>query len=319
MKDWATGLTILTAAFVGTVLVTLGLAATIVPHAFSASPNAEPDASGAVSVHATPPPLDQPPDAIGGVLTVSGDLHGTIALDREDAEIGFEFDPEIQIARLQDGPYQLLGSEARITFTRDPLAVQQIDYEGLSFYPEPDDCEITPGALNPALGIASAALRCEEIADIRDNGVINIDGTIHAAADVLGMRGELPASGGSVAVGSEEVELAEARALLQQFGFDAATGLASLPILNDGMTEGVILTYDPHSHELDIDSIILAEEPIDASEACTVARTDMGLLNPRTSVVELAISCDAVEAPGGGSVPVSGSLVVDLIGEDAPP
>jgi hypothetical protein len=319
MKAWAGGITILSAAFVGTVVVTIGLAAMLVPQSISLPTEPEASASDAAAVARTPAPVEQPPDAIGGVLTVSGDLEGSIALDREEAEIGFEFDPETQIARLQDGPYQLSGSQARITFARDPLAVEQIDYEGLSFYLDPGDCEITPGALNPALGIASAAVRCEEIADIRDNGIITVDGTIHAAADVLGMRGELPASGGSLAVGSETVEVAEARALLQRFGFDAATGLASLPILNDGMTEGVILTYDPHTREVDIDSIILAEQPIDASEACTVARTDIGLLNPRTSVVELAISCGGVDAPGLGAVPVSGSLVVDLIGEEGPP
>jgi len=319
MKTWAGGITILSAAFVGTVVVTMGLAAMLVPQSINLPTEPEASASDAVAVARTPAPIDQPPGAIGGVLTVSGDFQGSIELDREDAEIGFEFDPEAEIARLEDGPYQLSGSLGRITFARDPLAVEQIDYEGLSFYPDPEDCAITPGALNPALGIASASLRCEDIADIRDNGMITLDGTIHAAADLLGLRGELPTSGGSIAVGSETLELAEARALIEPFGFDVATGLASLPILNDGMTEGVILTYDSHTHELDVDSIILAEAPIDASEACAVARMDIGLLNPRTSVVELAISCDAVDAPGLGAVPVKGSLVVDLIGEDAPP
>ncbi|MDQ2674850.1 MAG: hypothetical protein M3Y40_09370 [Chloroflexota bacterium] len=319
MKAWATGLTVLSAAFVGTVVVTMGLAVMLVPQSASLPARTDPSASEGVPVVRTPPPVDEVPRAIGGVLTVTGDLEGSIALDRERAEIGFEFDPEAEIARLEDGPYQLSGSNARIAFARDPLAVEQIDYEGWSFYPDPEDCAITPGVLNATLGVASATLRCEEIADIRDNGVVTVDGTIHAAADVLGMRGDLPTSGGSLAVGSDSVDLAEARALLERFGFDAATGLASLPMLNDGMTEGVILAYDPHTHELDLESIIVGEESIEAPDACSVTRTDLGLLNPRTSVVELAISCDAVEAPGQGSVPVSGSLVVDLIGEDAPP
>ncbi len=319
MKAWATGLTVLSAAFVGTVVVTMGLAVMLVPQSASLPARTDPSASEGVPVVRTPPPVDEVPRAIGGVLTVHGDLEGSFALDREHAEIGFEFDPEAEIARLEDGPYQLSGSNARIAFARDPLAVEQIDYEGWSIYPDPEDCAITPGVLNATLGVASATLRCEEIADIRDNGVVTVDGTIHAAADVLGMRGDLPTSGGSLAVGSDSVDLAEARALLERFGFDAATGLASLPMLNDGMTEGVILAYDPHTHELDLESIIVGEESIEAPDACSVTRTDLGLLNPRTSVVELAISCDAVEAPGQGSVPVSGSLVVDLIGVDAPP
>jgi hypothetical protein len=267
----------------------------------------------------TPAPLDQVPDAIGGILTVSGDREGSLALDREHAEIGFEFDPEAEIARLEDGPYQLSGADGRITFSRDPLAVDQLDFDGLSFYPEPDECEVTPGVMNPALGIATAELRCEEIADIRDNGVITVDGTIQVAADLLGLRGDLPASGGSIGVGAETLEVPEARALLQPFGFDAATGLASLVILNEGLREGVILTYDPDTHELDIGSIIMGEESIEAPDACSGVRTDIGLLNPRTSVVELALSCDAIDVPDLGSVPVSGSLIVDLIGVDAPP
>ena len=319
MKAWATGLTVLSAAFVGTVVLTMGLAAVLVPSSLARPTQTDPSASEAVAVARTPPPVDEVPRAIGGVLTVSGDLEGALALDREQAEIGFEFDSETQMARLEDGPYRLSGSGTRITFARDPLAVEQLDYEGWSFYPDAEDCEITPGVLNAALGIASATLRCEEIADIRDNGVVTVDGTIHAAADLFGMRGELPQSGGSISVGSATVELAEARGLIQRFGFDAATGLGSLVLLNDVMTEGVILTYDPHTHELDVDSIVVDEESIEAPDACSVARTDLGLLNPRTSVVELAISCDAVDAPGQASVPVSGSLVVDLIGEDAPP
>jgi hypothetical protein len=319
MKAWASGLTVLSAAFVGTVVVTLGLATMLVPQPIGLPTEADPSASEGRAVVRTPPPVDELPRAIGGVLTVSGDLEGSFALDREQADVGFVFDPETETARLEDGPYQLAGSDARITFARDPLAVEQIDYEGLSFYPDPEDCVITPGVLNAALGVASASLRCEEIADVRDNGVVTVDGTIHAAADVLGLRGDLPASGGSVAVGSDAVELDEARALLQRFGFDAETGLASLALLNDGMTEGVILTYDPNTHELDIESIIVDEQSIEAPEGCVVARTDIGLLNPRTSVAELAVSCDAVEAPGQGTVAVRGSLVVDLIGEDAPP
>ncbi|HET9417634.1 MAG TPA: hypothetical protein VFP30_08870 [Candidatus Limnocylindria bacterium] len=319
MKTWAGGITILSAAFVGTVVVTMGLAAMLVPQSISLPTEPQASASDAVAVARTPAPIDQPPGAIGGVLTVSGDFQGSIELDREDAEIGFEFDPEAEIARLEDGPYQLSGSLGRITFARDPLAVEQIDYEGLSFYPDPEDCAITPGALNPALGIASAAVRCDEIIDIRDNGVITVDGTIQVAGDLLGLRGDLPASGGSLAVGAETVHVPEARALLEPFGFDAATGLASVAILNDGLTEGVILTYDPDTHELDIGSIIIGEESFEAPEACSVDRTDIGLLNPRTAVVELAVACDAIEVADLGSVPVSGSLVVDLIGVDAPP
>jgi hypothetical protein len=320
MKGWAAGLTILGAAFVGTVVVTMGLAAVIVPQGFRAVPSHEPAASGAVAVDMTPPPLDSVPDRIGGVLTMTGEAEGTLVLDRENAEIGFEFDEETETARLEDGPYRLGGAEGQVTFDVDPLAVAQIDVGGLSFYPEPDDCAITPGALNPQLGIASAGLRCEDITDIRDNGVVTIEGTILAAGDVLGMRGDLPSSGGTLTVGSTAIEFSEARLLLEPFGFDAATGLANLPLFTADQESGLIVEYDPQTHELDVGSIVVDGETADfADGTCSVARTDIGILNPRTSVVELSVHCDAVAMPGLGSVAVDGSLVADLTGIDPPP
>ena len=320
MKGWAAGLTILGAAFVGTVVVTMGLAAVIVPQGFRAVPSHDPAASGAATVDMTPPPLGSVPDRIGGVLTVTGDAEGTLVLDREDAEVGFVFDEETETARLEDGPYRLSGAEGQITFDVEPLAVAQIDVGGLSFYPEPDDCAITPGALNSQLGIASAGLRCEDITEIRDNGVVTIDGTILAAGDVLGMRGDLPSSGGTLTVGSTAIDFSEARLLLEPFGFDAATGLANLPLLTPDGESGLIVEYDPHTHELDVGSVILAGDSAEfADGACSVARTDIGILNPRTSVVELSVRCDAVEIPGLGSVAVDGSIVADLTGMDAPP
>jgi hypothetical protein len=78
--------------------------------------------------------------------------------------------------------------------------------------------------------------------------------------------------------------------------------------------------YDPHTHELAVGSIVVGGESVEvANGACSATRNDIGLLNPRTSVVELNVACDAVDVPELGSVPVTGSLVADLIGVDAPP
>ena len=320
MKDWAAGLSILAAAFGGTVLLTIGLTALIVPGASGAASALESAAPSGEAVDRTPPPVGQSPTAVGGTLTVSGDAEGTLELDRENAEIGFDFDDEIAIGRLEDGPYQLTGEEGRISFAVNPLVVEQIDFSGLSFYPEPEDCVVTAGVLNPSLGIATAALRCEEIADIRDNGVVTFDGTIMAAGDVLGMRGELPTSGGSLTAGPESLVFSEARLLLEPFGFDADTGLANLPLFTPEGESGLIIEYDPHTHELSLGTIVVGGEPAEpAGGACSVTRTDLGLLNPRTSVVELTVACAAVGIPELGSVAVDGSLVVDLIGIDEPP
>jgi hypothetical protein len=320
MKDWPSSVALLAASFAGMVLLTIGLATVIAPDRFSGTLDGDPRASG-VAVDVTPQPIDQVPTAIGGTLVLSGDLDETLVLDREDAEIGFNFDMETGIALLEDGPYRLVGEDGRVTFAVDPLVVEQIDVAGLSFYPAPDDCHVTPGILNASLGIASAGIRCEAIADIRDNGVVTLDGTIAVAGDVLGMRGELPPTGGTIAVGPTSVELPQARVFLDPFGFDALTGLASAPLFDDDSEAGLVLAYDRESHELSLSTIVagldaFAEVP---DGACSVERSDLGVLNPRTTVVELAIRCDALDVAELGTVAVDGTLVVDLIGVDERP
>jgi hypothetical protein len=320
MKDWPSSVALLAASFAGMVLLTIGLAAVIAPDRPSGFLDGDPMSSG-VAVEGTPPPVDRAPTAIGGTLVLSGDLDETLVLDREDAEIGFNFDTETGIALLEDGPYRLVGEEGRVTFAVDPLAVEQLDVAGLSFYPGPDDCQVTPGVLNAKLGIASAGIRCDEIVDIRDNGVVTIDGTIAVAGDALGMRGELPPTGGTIAVGTATIELPEARIFLDPFGFDAATGLASEPLFDDDRESGLVLAYDPETGELSLSTIVagpdaFAEVP---DGACSVERGDLGVLNPRTTVVELGIHCEALDVAELGTVAVDGTLVVDLIGVDERP
>lgn len=320
MKDWPSSVALLATSFVGMVLLTIGLAAVIAPERSSGSLDGEPMGSGVV-VEVTPQPVDQAPTAIGGTLVLSGDLDETLVLDREDAEIGFNFDTETGIALLEDGPYRLVGEEGQVTFGVDPLVVEQLDVAGLSFYPDPADCQVTPGILNATLGIATAGLRCEEITDIRDNGTVSIDGTIAIAGDALGMRGELPPTGGTIAVGPATIELPEARIYLDPFGFDAATGFASAPLVDDDRESGLILSYDRETHELSLSTIVAGPEAFAEvpNGSCSVERSNLGVLNPRTTVTELAIRCKALDVADLGTVAVDGTLVVDLIGVDEPP
>jgi hypothetical protein len=320
MKDWPSSAGLLAASFAGMVLLTIGLAAVIAPDRFSESLDGDPTASG-LGVEVTPRPVDQAATAIGGTLVVSGDLDETLVLDREDAEIGFNFDTETGIALLEDGPYRLVGEEGQVMFTVDPLVVEQVDVAGLSFYPDPADCQVSPGVLDASVGIATAGLRCEEITDIRDNGVVTIDGTIAVAGDVLGMRGELPPTGGTIAVGPATIELPEARIFLDPFGFDAATGQASVPLFDDDTESGLILAYDPEAGDLALSTIVAGPDAFAdvPNGACSLERRDLGVLNPRTTVVALAIRCDALDLAELGTVAVDGTLVVDLIGVDERP
>ena len=70
--------------------------------------------------------------------------------------------------------------------------------------------------------------------------------------------------------------------------------------------------YDIETHRLSIASVTVGEESEDAApDACSFEREELGRQNPRTTVIELSIDCPAVTVPGLGSVPISGTVVVD--------
>ncbi len=116
------------------------------------------------------------PEEMGGVLEVSGDRRGTLTL-----------------ADHVDGPgFGLKGGEGRIFFADDPVAVSQLSFEGLEFYPKPSECQITPGGVDGAIGVALARVEWARLTDVRGNGAIAVTGTIGLPANLLGIRGGGP-------------------------------------------------------------------------------------------------------------------------------
>jgi hypothetical protein len=297
MHDWVRSLAVLAASFAGVVVLTVGLAVLIVPDPVGSSGESGRAEPSTAPVGSTPTgDLNAVPTAIGGTLVVTGDRDVALVVDREST----------------DAQYGVVGDDARVFIGGDPLSIVQMNLDGLSFFPDPDECTITPGRLNSEIGIASARLTCEDLADIRDNGVVSVDGVVGIAADMLGMRGDLPPSGGTITVGDETLEFADA--VLYAFPVSVIDGPDQTNMgLVDGRTE-LYFSYDVQTHGIALVSIERGDEPTEVpAEACSIATRELGKLNPRTTVLELTLTCPAVELPDAGTVAINGSLIVEEV------
>jgi hypothetical protein len=296
MNDWLRSLTVLATSFAGVVVLTFGLAVLIVPSPVGSTEVPDGAASG---VPATPAPvgdLDAIPAAIGGTLVVTGDREASLTVNREAT----------------DGQYGLIGDDARIFIGGDPLVVTQMNLDGLSFFPEPDDCTITPGQLNQQIGVAGAHVHCEDVADIRENGVVTVDGVIGVAADMLGMRGDLPEDGGTVALGDATLEFADAWLYAMPLSVIDGPDQTNMGLV-DGATE-LYFSYDVQTHAIALVSIERNDVPTAVpASACSIVTRPLGMVNPRTTVLDMTLACAAVELPDLGTVSIDGSLIVEQI------
>jgi hypothetical protein len=295
MGDWFRSVTVLALAFVGAVVVTIGLANVIVPGRAADPQTAAGGDDGQGSPTASVPPLT----GIGGNLAVTGDREGTLTVTRE----------------ANQGAYSLVGDAARIVFqgSRPPI-ISQMSWEGLEFFPEPDACKITPGELDDEIGVGYAEIRCEGLADIRGGETVSVAGTLGLALTTLG-ESDLPPMGGSVAVGEETWEFTEA--FLFQFPVNQGPGTADYNmVLADERGGSLLFRYDVQTHRLTLVSAERGGETSDLEPgACTLQSDELGRLQPGTAVVELAIDCSGAEVPGLGAVPISGTVIVQQFEE----
>ena len=293
MNDWFRSLSVLGIAFVGVVALTFGLAALIVPGAAGSAqaPTVPtPDPSGRVPVEPTGPIT-----TVGGLLAVTGDREGTFVLDREDTDQG----------------YALAGEDGGVFFGGDPLGVERISYDGLEFYLDPGDCELEPGERDDPTGVAGATIRCEDIEDIRDGGVLSMEGTVGVSADVLGLRGGLPPSGGTIEIGDQAVEFPFAVLTLGiPAGFQPAGGF----LFNEEGRVILHFDWDVQSHALAFENVEIdgVGTEIDRG-ACSISYEPIGRLNPRTNTAELTVECPAVQMASGETVRISGTIIADLV------
>lgn len=286
--------TLLGLGFVGVVAGTLGLAALLVPAPAASSQDGGARSPGASGAAVLPPPSSGIP-GLGGTLAVTGDREGTFVLTRESVE----------------GNYALVGSEGRIAFAGQPVEVTQLSYDGLDFFPDPGDCTITTGNLDDAIGIGFAELSCVDLADIRETGVITIEGTLGLPVDRLADR-ELPFTGGSIAVGDETWAFEFAYLFLWQQPVISGFTNANMELADEAQGTSLYFFYDIQTHRTTVSGALRDGETIEFPDgACGLQREELGRPNPRTITVELTIECPSVEVPGLGAVPIIGTVVVD--------
>lgn len=306
MGDWFRSVTVLVIAFVGAVVVTIGLATVIVPGGAPDPQTAGGDA-GAGGGGETPASTLLPIEGVGGHLSVTGDREGTLTVNRES----------------NDERYSLEGDAARIVFDGDPPAIAQVSWEGLEFFPEPEDCSITPGELDDQLGVGYAEVECTGLVDIRDGGTISVSGTLGVALTLVG-ESDLPEMGGSVAVGDETWQFDAAMLLAIPFSAVAGEDDYNMILAREGTDDGcpgpecsrtsLRFRYDVQHHRLTLVNVERDGADADlAAGACSLTTSELGRLTPGTAVVELMIDCPAAEVPGMGSVPIAGTVIVQQV------
>jgi hypothetical protein len=292
MGDWFRSVTVLVMAFVCAVVVTIGLANVIVPGGAS-DPQAAGD--GGVDGAAASPTL-QPIAGAGGHLAVTGDREGTLSLTRES----------------NDERYSLVGDAARMVFEGDPPTIVQLSWEGLEFFPEPDDCSIAPGELDDQLGVGYAEVECGGLVDIRGGETITVSGILGLPLTMVG-ESDLPETGGSVTVGDETWEFVEAFLFTFPVNDGAGTDDYNMELADDGRGS-LRFRYDVQTHRLSVVSVArdgtMSELP---PGACSLETEELGRLTPTDAIVELTIDCPAAEVPGLGTVPITGTVIVQQV------
>ena len=304
MGDWFRSVTVLAVAFVGAVVVTIGLANVIVPGGADEPQSAAGDGDEA----ATETPTVEPIMGIGGNLTVTGDREGTLTVTRES----------------NDGKYSLVGDGARVVFegTRPPV-VSQVSWDGLEFFPEPDACTVTPGELDDEIGVGYAEIQCQDLADIRGGETVSIAGTLGVALTTVG-ESNLPQMGGSVTVGDETWQFDAAMLLAIPFAAVAGEDDYNMILAREGTDEGcpgpqcsrtsLRFRYDVQHHRLTLVNVERDGADADLADgACALETNELGRLTPGTAVVELSIDCPNAEVPGIGAVPIAGTVIVQQV------
>ena len=297
MGDWFRSVTVLAVAFVGAVVVTIGLANVIVPGGADESQRAADDGDGAASETPTVEPIT----GIGGNLSVTGDREGTLTVTRES----------------NDGKYSLVGDGARVVFEGSrPPVVSQVSWDGLEFFPEPDACTVTPGELDDEIGVGYAEVHCEDMADIRGGETVSMAGTLGLALTTVG-ESDLPQMGGSVTVGEETWGFEEA--FLFEFRVNQGAGTEDYNmVLTDPGHGSLRFRYDVQTHRL---TLVSVERGGAASElnagACSLGTNELGRLAPGAAIAELSIECSGADVPGVGPVAIRGTPIIQQI-EDLP-
>jgi len=241
--------------------------------------------------------VDVAPVAMGGQFEVSGAAEGTMTLET-----------------VANGPtFGLDGGNATVFFESDPLSISQMSYEGLAFFPDPDDCEFTEGAHNEETGLVAVGVSCQELVDIRDNGTISLEGIAALPADLVLALG-IPDIGGKLTVGDEEWQITPNALIVGGFVSGGTDGTVPGFRLESDNGNSIWIGHDQDSDTLFVATIFSGEELVEVPhDFCTVTSEELMVINPGAQIHEMGIDCQAVEVPGLGTVPIDGTVVYEKI------
>jgi hypothetical protein len=170
---------------------------------------------------------------------------------------------------------------------------------------------VTPGDLDPAIGVGLAEVRCVDISDIRDHGVISIEGTVGLPIDHLIAR-QLPPSGGSIEVGDETWTFEVAFLFLWEQPVISGETNPNMLLFDEAQESELRFFHDIETHRTRLSGVVRAGEVADVPDgACSLQREVLGRPNPRSTTIELAIDCPNVDVPGLGLVAIQGTVIVD--------
>ncbi len=238
------------------------------------------------------------PTAVGALLEITGSREATVTLDRT---VG--------------GPsYGIGDSTTRVFFDRDPLAIGQMSHDGLAFFPDPEDCEFTPGEHDEDTGLVAVTISCLELVDIRGNGSITLEGFAALPADLV-IELDLPETGGVIMVGDEQWEIVDPLLFVGpsfqgQGGGAADLGLSLNP---KDPNRGLFLAYDIDTERLTPATIFYDETVAEMTGTCMLTDEEVMILNPQTQFRELTIDCENVEVGDLGTVEITGSVVYQKV------
>lgn len=239
---------------------------------------------------------DEPflPEAVGGEFQVAGDREGTFSLTREVGPPG----------------YGLGGDDGRMHFddSGENLEIAQFSYDGLDFFPDAEECSVTPGEVDSARGVAAAEVECPDITDVRDTGTITLQGRVGLPAAMV-TELNLPDIGGTFTAGEVTWEVAAGQFLVME---DEGITPAGAPMSVSGFEFSMEFGRQDGAYTLERVNYrgSVSEVP---PGTCSVEAEELGALSPEAVRLEVRVDCEAVEIEGLGEVPIEGSTVVDQL------
>lgn len=237
------------------------------------------------------------PTAVGALLEITGSREATVILE----------------GTIEGPSYGIGDSTTRVFFESDPLAIGQMSHDGLAFFPDPEDCELTPGEHDEDIGLIAVTISCLELVDIRDNGSISIEGQLALPADLV-IELDLPERGGTVTIGDETIWFGPDLHLFVGPSFDSGVSELGLTAVSESPPATLVFPYDLESDRVRLGRVGFSGGSTEIGpEECSHEMKELAVINTQAKIVEVTFSCPEIQLANVGQVPIEGTLVFEQI------